>query len=207
MTVPAAGIVCDCIYLTHPQVEIDPRVPVPDWGLSKQGLWRARAGLAQAFVSQVTHVFSSAERKACETAELFAVACGLAVTVDPMMHENDRSATGFLPPQEFEQIAERFFANPDVSVCGWETARAAQRRIVSRTRAALSGVPPGSTVLFVGHGGVGTLLKCHLAGLDIDRRHDQPPGGGFCYRFARGALETGEATGMEWSPIDDDGAN
>ena len=29
------------VYVTHPQVEMDPRVPVPDWGLSPLG--RARA--------------------------------------------------------------------------------------------------------------------------------------------------------------------
>lgn len=28
------------------------------------------------------------------------------------MHENDRSATGFLPPPEFEAVANQFFANP-----------------------------------------------------------------------------------------------
>ncbi|MFO1191293.1 MAG: histidine phosphatase family protein [Rhodoferax sp.] len=33
-------------------------------------------------------------------------------------------------------------------------------------------------VLIVAHGAVGTLLYCHLAGLPIDRRWDQPPNKG-----------------------------
>ncbi|ETX29467.1 hypothetical protein [Roseivivax isoporae] len=33
-------------------------------------------------------------------------------------------------------------------------------------------------VLFVGHGGVGTLLVRALSGLPIDRRVDRGPGGG-----------------------------
>jgi broad specificity phosphatase PhoE len=40
-------------------------------------------------------------------------------------------------------------------------------------------------VLFVGHGAVGTLLLCLYAGFAIDRTHDQPPGGGHCFVFAK----------------------
>ena len=29
-------------------------------------------------------------------------------------------------------------------------------------------------IAILGHGGTGTLLYCHLAGLPIDRRYDQP---------------------------------
>jgi hypothetical protein len=46
------------------------------------------------------------------------------------MHENDRSATGFLPPDEFETVANRLFAEPLVSIRGWERAIDAQLRIV-----------------------------------------------------------------------------
>ena len=30
------------LYITHPQVRIDPTVPVPEWGLSETGAQRAR---------------------------------------------------------------------------------------------------------------------------------------------------------------------
>ena len=33
-------------------------------------------------------------------------------------------------------------------------------------------------LLLVGHGGIGTMIWCALAGLTPDRRHDQPAGGG-----------------------------
>ena len=98
------------------------------------------------------------------------------------MHENDRSSTGFLPPHEFERVADTFFAAPDTSVRGWETARAAQARIVAEVTACIALYPEGD-VLFVGHGAVGTLLWCHLAGVGIDRRHDQPAGGGNWFSF------------------------
>ncbi|WP_428699221.1 histidine phosphatase family protein [Stappia sp.] len=194
----------DCIYLTHPQVEIDPAVPVPDWGLSEAGFRRARAGAVLPDFSRVRHVVSSAERKARQTAEILAGHLGLTIIVDELMHENDRSATGFLPPPEFESVADRFFASPDESVRGWETARAAQTRICGRVLAHLDRIPADETVLFVGHGGVGTLLKCHVGGLAIDRRHDQPPGGGGCFfAFPRAALADCNAGGLDWRSIAD----
>lgn len=193
-----------CIYLTHPQVEIDPAVPVPDWGLSETGFRRARAGVVLPAFAGVRHVVSSAERKARQTAEIFAGHLGLTIIVDELMHENDRSATGFLPSPEFEAVADRFFAAPEESVRGWETARAAQTRIVGRVRAHLADIPAKETALLVGHGGVGTLLKCHVGGFAIDRRHDQPPGGGGCFfMFPRTALDERCAADLDWRPLAD----
>ena len=40
-------------------------------------------------------------------------------------------------------------------------------------------------LVVVSHGGVGSLLLCHLLGVPVDRRHDQP-GQGSWFRFDRG---------------------
>ena len=164
-------------YLTHPQVNIDPAVPVPEWGLSDLGRSRTDALAQSGVLSGTQTIISSAEAKAVETAAILAQSLNATHLIRPGMHENDRSATGFLPGPEFERFADAFFAQPDISVCGWETASHAQARIVAETRAALAETPTGD-VLFVGHGGVGTLLYCHLAGVAISRAHDQGPGGG-----------------------------
>lgn len=169
-------------YLTHPQVAIDPAVPVPDWGLSAIGRARAERAAAQGWTAGLTRVVSSAERKAIETAQALAAPRGLAVEIRERMHENDRSATGFLPPDEFERVADAFFAAPRESVRGWERAIDAQARICAEVEAALAR-HAGGDVAFVGHGGVGTLLWCALAGLPIDRRHDQKAGGGCLFSF------------------------
>jgi broad specificity phosphatase PhoE len=123
------------------------------------------------------HEITSAERKALETAEPIADALGVRVEVRDAMHENDRSATGFLPLREFEAVAHEFFAHPDKSARGWERARDAQKRIVGQVETVLSRSLEGH-VLFVGHGAVGTLLYCHYADVEIDRMHDQMPDGG-----------------------------
>ena len=104
---------------------------------------------------------------------LLATALGLPVVVDEDLRENDRSATGFLPPEEFDAVAELFFRAPTRSTCGWETAQAAQQRMVSAVTRCLDRSPDGD-VAVVAHGAVGTLLWCHLADEPVDRRHDQP---------------------------------
>lgn len=171
-------------YLSHPQVRIDPQVPVPDWGLSPVGQARVAALVAAGWLAGTTQVIASAERKALETAAPIARALGVDLEVRQAMHENDRSATGFLPPADFEAVADQFFARPHDSIRGWERAIDAQARIVGEVEAVLARGAPGD-VLFVGHGGVGTLLYCHLAGLPISRSHDQGAGGGCYFAFTR----------------------
>lgn len=166
------------LYITHPQVRIDPAVPVPKWGLSDVGRARAEAAATQPWVKQLTRIVSSDETKAIELAEILAAAAGVKVDTAEDAHENDRSATGFLPPPEFEKAADWFFAHPQESFYGWERAVDAQARIVSVVKRVLADHDPSRPIAFIGHGGVGTLLRCHLAGLPIARDRDQPPNGG-----------------------------
>jgi broad specificity phosphatase PhoE len=169
-------------YLTHPQVGIDPAVEVPRWPLSDLGRARAARLAATRWARRLERIVSSAERKAVETAEFLARACGAAVEIGADLHENDRSATGYLPAAEFETLAEAVFAEPEASVRGWERAVDAQSRIVAAVAGALG--PAGRPgVCLVGHGAVGTLLLCHLAARPIARRHDQTGGGGNLFAF------------------------
>lgn len=167
-------------YLSHPQVIIDPTKPVQSWSLNERGHERVAALAASDALLGTRHVISSAETKALETATPLAEALGCQLVIREAMHENDRGATGFLPPDEFETVADQFFAHPEESVRGWETAKTAQARIVREVRACLEAFNRGD-VLFVGHGGVGTLLFCHLSQVPISRRFDQGSGGGGCY--------------------------
>ena len=172
------------IYLTHPQIRIEPDVPVPRWGLSERGIARAVAAALCGWAPALWRVFSSDETKALETADILARAGGAKVEVLEHSGENDRSATGFLVPDEFEKAADWFFAHPLQSFNGWERAVDAQARIVSAVTSVLDRHDPSQPIAFVGHGGVGTLLKCHLAGLPIARSHDQPAGGGNLFAFS-----------------------
>lgn len=190
------------LYLTHPQVRLDAAVPVPLWGLSLEGWERARAFVARGAVPEGALVFSSRETKALELAELVAEAAGTPVLTDHAMGENDRRATGFLPPDLFEEAADQFFASPDASHKGWERAVDAQERIVGAVETALASVPADMPVIFCGHGAVGTLLKCHLGGRPISRAEDQSRlgamggGNGFVFEIEGRKLLT------DWVPME-----
>ena len=118
-------------------------------------------------------MWTSNETKAIEAARILAARCDLPVLIEPDLHENDRSATGFLPPDEFEQIADEFFRIPRASVQGWERAIDAQDRIAAAIDRILASSPPGDVAL-VAHGAVGALLLCRYLGAPISREHDQP---------------------------------
>ncbi len=150
--------VVSSLYITHPEVVIDPDEPMPQWGLSDIGVARARAFARRGVVPPGVPIFSSTERKAMELAAIIATESGGEVIVEEGFGENDRSSTGFLPGEAFEAVVERFFAGPASGPDGWESALAAQRRIVSAVRSALARVR--GDAVFCGHGAVGTLLKC-----------------------------------------------
>lgn len=166
-------------FVTHPDVLIDPAVPVPDWPLSSRGRARMARILSLPWVDGVRAIWCSTERKARDGAEILAAHLGLPVTELAELGENDRSTTGYLPRTEFEAVADAFFAYPEESVRGWERAIDAQRRIaaaVEHVLAAFAGC--GGDVAIISHGGVGTLLLCQLRGCPIGREHDQPPNNG-----------------------------
>jgi broad specificity phosphatase PhoE len=171
-------------YLTHPQVLIDPATPVPQWELSEVGRERAQRFAASGLLAATTQIISSAERKATETAQPIAAALGVTLEVREAMHENDRAATGYLAPDEFEVVASEFFAHPSQSVRGWERAIDAQARIVREVETVLER-NLGGDILFVGHGAVGTLLFCHYAKFAINRVHDQSLGGGHYFTLLK----------------------
>lgn len=165
-------------FITHPDVLIDPAVPVPDWPLSGRGRARMQAALRQPWISGVRSIFCSTERKAIDGAEILAEALGLPVIQLKDLGENDRFSTGYLPKLEFEATADQFFARPQESIRGWERAVDAQRRIVAAMDEVLCRAPAEGDIAVVSHGGVGALYLCHLQGRPISRAADQPAGQG-----------------------------
>jgi broad specificity phosphatase PhoE len=190
--------VTSVLFITHPEIVVDPLIPVPHWRLSHRGVARVQRMLEQAWVAEIGYIATSEERKAVDTAELLAGHLALSYVTRADLGENDRSATGYLPREEFEATADLFFAHPDRSVRGWEPARDAQARIIGAIDRILEGAPPVD-IAVIAHGGVGALLLCKLKGVPISRAEDQPgEGGGNFFIFRRGD----RALLQEWRPID-----
>jgi broad specificity phosphatase PhoE len=187
-------------FITHPEVVIDPTIPVPDWPLSPVGIRRMLAAIRRPWVASVRSVFSSSERKAVDAANILAEHLGLIPTVIDALGENDRSATGYLPRGEFEAVADEFFASPHESIRGWERAADAQHRIANAVEHVIGTSITNGDIAIVSHGGVGALLLCRLKGVPIGRNEDQRGGGGgnfFSFDAASRRLLSG------WRPIEE----
>jgi broad specificity phosphatase PhoE len=193
-----------CFYfITHANVAISKEMPVPCWPLSEQGTARMQRGLRQPWVSSVTSIYCSKEQKAIDGARILSEHLSLNHSEVPELGENDRSTTGFLPPEEFELVANEFFANPYRSVRGWERAIDAQTRIVQAISRIADTDRTSGSMAIISHGAVGTLLYCQLAGQEITRRWDQPAnGGGNFFSFTLSPREVHSW----WQVFDEDAA-
>ncbi len=169
------------LFLTHPEVVVDPAIPVPRWPRSEIGRARMHRFVDEVLIGRPpAAVWSSDERKALDGAAIIGARMGVEHLVDPLLGENDRSATGFVEAPAFWEIVAEFFGEPDRSACGWATARDEQARIVGAVRA-VSADPVDGDVVVVSHGGVGRLLAAHLDGVRIEDSTTQPHEGGGCW--------------------------
>lgn len=168
----------EVVFVTHPEVQVEPAVPVPRWVLSDLGVSRIATMLRAGWVERIGTVASSTEHKAWQSAAPLADRLARPLWLLSELGENDRSSTGYLPPDEFQDVADGFFAWPDQEIRGWERARDAQARIVRAIECVLACASDRGDVAIVSHGGVGALLLCHLLAAPIDRAYDQPGGGG-----------------------------
>jgi broad specificity phosphatase PhoE len=162
------------LFITHPDVMVDPNIAVGRWRLSDNGITRMRTFVASTVVDAVSEVWASTETKAIEAAGFLAARFGLPVNVDADLGENDRTSTGYLTPFEFEAAADTFFAKPKESLRGWETAVAAQARVGNSVHRILQKWDGLGDLAIVAHGAVGTLLMCNMLGQEITRSLDQP---------------------------------
>ena len=174
------------IFVTHPDVVIDPAVPVPQWPLSELGRTRITAFAQKLSSEGLAAVWTSDERKALDGGEILSAALGIPHRVDAALGENDRSSTGYLEAEAFWPVVQAFFAHPDESARGWETARHAQDRIVAAVNRAAHA--QAGDIAIVSHGGVARLLTAHLHGVAIGQE-DRPrnPNGG-CFIVFEGAM-------------------
>ncbi len=198
------------IFVTHPEVVVDPLVPVPDWPLSAVGRGRmerfadALAAGAPAVGApggpNISAVWASTERKATDGAAIVAERLGLSYDTDRDLGENDRSATGYIAPPEFWQVVKEFFARPNESVRGWERAADAQARIVGAIGRIARNENTSGDIVVVSHGGVGCLLAAHLQQVPIGQEsRPSHPGGGCFLVIDRETL----ALSQDWRVIEE----
>ena len=99
------------LFITHPEVDADPAVPVPDWELTPRGRDRMRqfaegpdARGRRARCGRAASARRPTRRRSSPST------LGLPARALEQLAENDRSTTGYLPPELFEPAVQAFFA-------------------------------------------------------------------------------------------------
>jgi broad specificity phosphatase PhoE len=169
------------IFITHPEVVIDPNQPVPEWPLNPIGRARMERFAGLLADRDVSAVYASTERKARDGAAIVAERLGLSYETDEELGENDRSATGYIAPPEFWDVVRDFFGRPHESIRGWERAVDAQARIVRAVGRVLRENETSGDIVVVSHGAVGCLLTAHLQKVEIGQESRPQHSGGGCF--------------------------
>jgi broad specificity phosphatase PhoE len=169
------------IFITHPEVVIDPNQPVPEWPLNPIGRARMERFAGLLADRDVSAVYASTERKARDGAAIVAERLGLSYETDKELGENDRSATGYIAPPEFWDVVRDFFGRPHESIRGWERAVDAQARIVRAVGRVLRENETSGDIVVVSHGAVGCLLTAHLQKVEIGQESRPQHSGGGCF--------------------------
>jgi broad specificity phosphatase PhoE len=167
------------VFITHPEVVIDPDQPITEWPLNAIGRARMERFADLLDGRNVTAIYASTERKAQDGAAIVAERLGLSYQAHEDLGENVRSSTGFIAPPEFWEVVREFFGRPHESTRGWERAIDAQTRIVNAVSRILREEETSGDILVVSHGAVGCLLTAYLQKVEIGREsRPQHPGGG-----------------------------
>lgn len=165
------------LYLSHPEVNIDPQVSAYEWELSEQGRRRLRAATRRGWPGRGWRLIASPEVKAQQTAEILSQAFALPLHTHPEMGAVDRRATGYVPQDQYDKLTSALFARPADGPVGWESADIASSRIMKCFQEVLAEV--SDDMIFVGHGAVGSFLWCALTKTPITRAARQRRGGSF----------------------------
>ena len=146
--------------ITHAHTQVDPATDAVTWRLSAAGESQATALAEQPFWATVDRILLSSEAKTRLTVAPVLAQRSLPIMADARFDEAAR-------PGWCDDYAARvaaFFAEPETSAGGWETANSALARFLEAIEA---DVPAAGSehVALVAHGLVLSLYRAHLLGL------------------------------------------
>lgn len=141
----------------HAMPQVSPGIPPDQWQLGESG-HQSCLELARKLPEwQPSHIITSQETKALQTAHNVGKNLGLPVTTWPDLHEHVRNIGDYTNQADFYATIEQFFATPEQRVFGGETARQSQKRFSAAVHQVLVAYPEKCLVI-VTHGTVMTLF-------------------------------------------------
>ena len=155
------------ILIRHSVVLVDPTIPAAQWQLSANGRFRCHQLADQLRLYQPTRFITSDEAKAVETGQIMAAQLGLPCTIGADLHEHNRAGLPFFEDKAaWATAVSHFFAHPDQSVLGEETAVQARQRL-ARAIARQQQQYPQDKLALVSHGRILTaFISGHNTAVD-----------------------------------------
>jgi broad specificity phosphatase PhoE len=153
------------VLVKHSLPAIDPQVPASTWPLSDEGRRRCEPLAEQMRAFGPSRLVASDEPKAAETARLVGESLGLRLDLDERLREHDRTGVPFLVPEELQALIEQAFAEPEETVLGRESLKAARSRFEAAVDEHSADLDDGALGL-VAHGTVISAFAAERTGVD-----------------------------------------
>lgn len=154
------------VLIKHAMPLIDERFPASTWHLSEAGRDKCEALSKSLSQFLPANVYTSAEPKAIETAQLSTSSYSIdQITTDWRLNEHYRETYMFQCQIQFEAHIKEFFDYPNRLIFGEETADKAYIRFNTAIQEILSNGTPAQHSLIFSHGTVISLWVSHF--LDI----------------------------------------
>lgn len=148
------------LYLiTHAHTQVVPMQNAATWQLSPTGVRQAEALAELPCWASIDLIIVSSERKTVLTVAPLLARHRLPVVVDSRLDEVQRP--GWV--EAYAEHVQAFFAAPEQSVGGWESAEDALRRFLAGVTFHMAS-GSGEPVALVSHGLVLSLFRAHLLG-------------------------------------------
>ena len=144
------------VLVRHALSVADPDVDSTRWGLADGAAGEA-AQLARCLPDDTARIWTSAERKAVDTARAIADVLGAEVAIDERFGEVVRPWTA----DDYASLAQRYLAGEAID--GWESADAVRERF----RAAVDDIIEDGPAVIVNHGLAMSLYVASMANVDV----------------------------------------
>jgi len=148
-------------FLRHAETTIDSSLPAHEWSISHNGLQRARELAKSDVFGKIEGIVHSSEKKARQTADVFAEELAVDIYEIPELCELQRPHGGLLSNQEYRSLVRETLTDCDHTVPGWESGANALRRFVEGVKR-INIMFYSRNILVVSHGLVLTLYFCQL---------------------------------------------
>jgi broad specificity phosphatase PhoE len=148
-------------FLRHAETTIDPSLPAYEWSVTQKGLQRAGELAKSEVFGKIEGIVHSSEKKAQQTADIFAEELAVDIHEIPELSELQRHNREFLTNQEYRLMVRKTLADWDHNVPGWESGSEALYRFVEGVKR-INIMFYSRNILVVTHGLVLTLYFCQL---------------------------------------------